>query len=109
MTESLTEGAEPSLELDPTKEYLQELVGDGKKFKSPEDLARGKYEADSYIKILERRLDEMRDDYKKVRGEADTAKRLDDLINQLSKSPSETPPAKEERQPSFDPKQLDSL
>lgn len=37
---------------DPQKNYLEELVGDGKKFKTPEELARGKAEADAFIEQL---------------------------------------------------------
>lgn len=37
--------------------YLEELVGDGKKFKTPEDLAKGKAEADRYIETLKQELE----------------------------------------------------
>lgn len=39
-------------------DYLDQLVGEGKKFKEVKDLARGKIEADKYIEILKQRLDE---------------------------------------------------
>lgn len=41
------------------KDYVAELVGDGKKFKSVEDLAKGKLEADRYIQNLTQRLDQL--------------------------------------------------
>jgi hypothetical protein len=47
--------------VDPAKNYLEELVGEGKKFKSPEDLARGKFEADNvFIPRLQKELEELR-------------------------------------------------
>lgn len=39
-------------------DYLEQLVGEGKKFKEVSDLAKGKIEADRYIEILKQRLDE---------------------------------------------------
>lgn len=48
--------------VDPQKNYLEDLVGDGKKFKSPEELARGKYEADQFINQLQSELAGLRQD-----------------------------------------------
>lgn len=42
--------------------YRDKLVGDGKKFKTDEDLARGKIEADEFIERLQRENQEMRQD-----------------------------------------------
>lgn len=114
MTDDLMKDDKPQQEeqLDPNKDYLQELVGPGRKFRDEKELAKGKFESDSYIKVLERRLDEMRNDYLSMKNESVTSKRLEELIAQLSdkKSPSsEEPERKEEHQPMFDPKQIDSL
>ena len=97
----------PQDDIDPNKNYLPEML---EKFKTPEAIALGKARADNYVKILERRLDEMRDDYIKERESNLSKARLEELINQLSakQSISEEPPAKEEHQP-FDPKQIESL
>lgn len=40
-------------DLDTTKNFLEELVGEGKKFKTEQDLARGKVEADRFIAQLQ--------------------------------------------------------
>lgn len=40
--------------------YLEALVGEDKKFKSVDELARGKYEADVYIENLKREQEELR-------------------------------------------------
>lgn len=66
------------------KNYLAELVGEGKKFKTPEDLAKGKYEADLYIKDIIRQKDELRDDYLKLREESQARATLKELVDQLS-------------------------
>ena len=63
-------------EVDPSKNYLEELVGEGKKFKSPEELARGKYEADQFIKSLLREKDELREELLK-------SKTVEDLLSKL--------------------------
>lgn len=42
--------------------YLERLVGDDKKFKTPEDLARGKLEADRHIAKLEEEMEGLRGD-----------------------------------------------
>lgn len=47
---------------DPTKQYFEELVGDGKKFKSPEDLARAKLESDRFIEQLKGEMAGLRQD-----------------------------------------------
>lgn len=45
---------------DPNKNWLEELVGEGKKFKDPNELARGKAEADAFIERLKREQEELR-------------------------------------------------
>lgn len=71
-------------DLDPTKNYLNELVGEGKKFKTPEDLAYGKAQSDNYIRILERQLDQIRTDYESARSEAASRARLEELVDKLN-------------------------
>lgn len=48
-----------------TTDYLEELVGEGKKFKDAAALAKGKFESDRYIQNLERQLSELREDLTK--------------------------------------------
>ena len=42
------------------KDYLNELVGDGKKFKTVQDLAKGKVTSDNFIEKLKSELSELR-------------------------------------------------
>jgi len=48
--------------IDPAKDYFAELVGENAKFKTPQDLARGKVESDLFIEQLKRENAEMRND-----------------------------------------------
>src|SRR5258708_1935894 len=98
--------------VDPSKDYLKELVGEGKKFKTPEDLAKGKFEADQMVEILKRRSDEFREEYLKERQRNTTQDKLEEVPKQLTKKQIEgkLPEADEtNNQSKFDPKQLESL
>lgn len=70
------------VQIDPNKNYLEDLVGEGKKFKSPEELARGKAEADMYIEHMKSRMDELRQDYTKLRDEYNTGPKLKETLDQ---------------------------
>lgn len=50
---------------DITENFLEHLVGDGKKFADPEALAKGKYEADKFVEDLKRRNAELQEDIDK--------------------------------------------
>jgi len=103
-----------NVEVDPNKKYFEELVGDGKKFKSTEDLARGKYESDSYIRILEKRLDEMRNDHIRLRDDYNSRARLEELVDQL-KNPQLASSANNQNanedtdQPKYNPKDVEDM
>ncbi len=60
MTDSLFNKVDADPVVDPEKNWLEELVGDGKKFKDPVELARGKAEADAFIARLTREQEELR-------------------------------------------------
>jgi len=100
--------------VDPEKDYLSELVGDGKKFKTAKDLARGKYEADMYVETLKKRSDDLRADYLRLREESMSRAKLEELIDQLSKqkqnsSNENTPPVNDDKMPGLDLNQIESL
>jgi hypothetical protein len=63
--------------IDETKDYLVELVGEGKKFKDPKDLAKGKAYSDAHIANLEKTLNSLRE-------ELHTRKTAEELINQMT-------------------------
>jgi hypothetical protein len=105
---------EDQIQIDETKNYLEDLVGDGKKFKTPEELARGKFESDSYIKILEKRLDMSRQDLESLRNEYNAGKSLKELLDQMNdKQPTtsreQTQNPNEVQPPAYKPEELESL
>ena len=63
--------------LDDSKDYVAELVGEDKKFKTVSDLAKGKVFSDVHISNLERTLAGLRE-------ELQTRKTAEELINQIN-------------------------
>lgn len=114
MSDSLLDEGNDQPAFDPNKNYLVELVGEGKKFKTAEDLAKGKYEADLYVETIKRSNDELRADYLKLREENMAKAKLEELIQQLDTlqktTTTKTPvDAEVSRQAVIDPKQVESL
>lgn len=71
------DGLASTPQLDPNKDYLAELVGEGKKFKDPTELAKGKAYSDAHIATLEATLNNMRQ-------ELAQRKTTEDLINRIN-------------------------
>lgn len=103
----------PDPQIDDSKNYLTELVGEGKKFKSPEELAKGKAISDAYITTMEREKDELRQDYLKLKADYDSRAKIEELMDQLSKPQTPTnvsaQPLADPVKPEYDPKQIESL
>ncbi len=101
--------------LDPAKNYFEELVGEGKKFKTPEDLAKGKYLADSYVNTLEHRLDAAREQIETLLNESKARPRLEELLDRLATqqqpTSSRTEPETNEdtNRPNLTPEDIESL
>lgn len=79
MTVNLFQSADPAPTFDPNKDYLTELVGDDKKFKTPAELARSKVEADLFIEQLKRETAQLRQ-------ELEGKLKLDDLLTRIESS-----------------------
>lgn len=77
-------------QIDPNKNYLNEYVGEGKKFKTVEDLAKSKFHADTYIPLLERRLDQIEADRLAMKKEIDTRQSVEELVTKLVKNQTTT-------------------
>jgi hypothetical protein len=88
--------------------YYDKLVGEGRKFKDQEALAKGKAEADEYISMINRQKDEFRvlndqyhDQIIRLKSELADRASLEDMLNQeRTREPPQTTPAK--TQPSID-------
>lgn len=111
MTDNLLQELPPTI--DPNTDFLNELVGENKKFKTPQDLAKGKFESDNYIKVLETRLDEFREDYKKLDADYKSRAKVEELIDKLGtlQAPAtlnQEPPVKVEK-PAIDPNEIKNL
>lgn len=101
-------------QIDPNKNYLEELVGPDKKFKTVEDMAKGKYFADQMLEIKNKREDQMREDYLKLREDNMAKAKLEELIDQLKSerlaSSDNTHNANEDnKKPVIDTKEIQSL
>lgn len=84
---------QPNTEAQVPENVLDTLVGEGKKFKTVDDLARGKYESDRFI---ERVLEEQ----KALKQELAQRKRLEEVVEALSlKQPPSIAPHQEQREP----------
>ncbi len=110
MTDLFNDDQVDQPQIDPQKNYLEELVGPGKKFATPEDMAKGKYLADELIKFKEKEYDRLREDYLKLKGERDTKAILEELLTKNAQKPVDNnpPPVAQESKP-FDPKQVEDL
>src|SRR5258706_1081853 len=97
----------------PQDNYLENLVGEGKKFKTPEDLAKGKYISDNYILTLESQLDQMRGDYLKLHEEQVAKAGLQELIDKMNIQNKpvavDNKPLVPETKSPIDPKQIEDL
>lgn len=80
------------------KNYLEELVGEGKKFKDVGSLAKGKAEADAYIETLTRKLDALSEEVNKRKTAEEIADQLRSQMAGRSSSSQEVyqPPVENE-------------
>lgn len=76
-------GEDKTPAIDPNKDYLAELVGEGKKFKDAQALAYAKAEADFTIDMFKQRMDEMRADYKALHEAREAGATLQELVDQI--------------------------
>lgn len=95
---------------DPMREELTAKWKD----KPLEEVLKAKIESDLYIKTLERQKDELRTDYLKLREEATAQAKLQELLDRLEKSSSNsnvttTPVNNLENQPQYNPKDVEAL
>lgn len=111
MTQNLLDADNQDQIVDPNKNYLEELVGENKKFKDVESLARGKYEADRMITFKNEEFDKLRDDYLKLREDYNSRAKLEELIDQLKQpqQQSHDETLNVNNQPQYGPKEIEGL
>lgn len=95
--------------LDENKNYLEELVGENKKFKDTVALAKAKAYSDAHIALLERKLDALSEDYKTVMTEHSAGARLQDLLDKLDQKTQQLASREDNRTSNEDTKPTYSL
>lgn len=78
-------------EIDQSKDYSTELVGEGKKYKTVADLAKGAVFKDAHIQKLETEAAERKATLARLEAELSTRTRLEDLVDNIASSQSKTP------------------
>ena len=76
---------------DPTKTYYDERVGEGKKFRDNEALARAKAESDAFIARLQEEMAGLRQDL-------NTRLTMEQLMDKIAAKPNEAPPTQSPNQ-----------
>lgn len=112
------------IQIDPSKDYLEELTKPGAKFdiakydndklKAAAAIARGKYEADMYVDHMKQRHDELRQDYVTLREQANAGPKLQELIDRYqaasqNNNQAQEPSGNDVKPVSFDPKDIEDL
>ena len=80
----------------PPEKFFDTLVGEGKKFKDPEELAKGKWESDTYIQTLEQKLDSLRKELEQRETAAEIADRIKSQVANQTPSNQQSNPAGDE-------------
>lgn len=89
------------------------MVGEGKRYDSPEAIARAKIFQDAHIKRIEAENAKLREDYTRAREENIAKAKLEELLDQIqgnrstTPTPDTQPTVREEK--GIDPKQIESL
>lgn len=71
--------------------YLERLVGDGKKFKDPEALARGKWESDNFVAQMQREAQLLREELARKDQELQTRISIEEALAKIT-SHEQAPP-----------------
>lgn len=89
--QSLFDATDITPVIDPNRDYLTDLVGDDKKYKSPAELAKAAVFKDAHILRLETEAAERKTETDRLRNELSTRARLEDLVDNIASRDSKTP------------------
>jgi len=119
MTTNLLDDQNQDPGIDETKSYLEQLVGENKKFKDAEALAKGKYLADKMVDFKNSEYDVLRSDYLKLREDYNSRAKLEEVADQMTKLLQQSnhdntlnvkdDDSRSQDKPVFDPEQVKSL
>lgn len=93
----------------PAQDPVAELVGEGKKFASVEDMARGKLEADAYIESLKAELDSLKNTNSKMDELLEAVKSGSVAEPVATSNPTPSNPTAKDTTPSFSPEDIEAL
>lgn len=94
------------------RDYLSEQVGEGRKYKDNQELAKGNIHANHTINILKTRMDQLRSDFMKERETSLAQTSLQELnakLEALQASLTATPPANQDEKLGIKPEEFSSL
>lgn len=91
------------------KDYHTELVGEGKRYKDDQQLAKAKYHADLHIQAVERSNDELRADYLALLEKSKTWGNVEQLLDQQRQLASREHTITKEVEKPVDPLQMKNL
>lgn len=109
MADLFEQVADNTTQPDENKDYIAELVGDGKKFKDTQALAKSKVIADQHITTLETELAELRNELKQRSNLSETIDQLKSLAKRPEEPSNEGIPDQSERKDVLTPEQLEDL
>lgn len=91
-TEPTTTGGEPQNQEQqkPSASLFEELVGEDKKYKTPDDLARGRLEADKFIDQLKEENAGMRDQLTEMQSKVEKSRTIDELMDLVNNAKTST-------------------
>jgi hypothetical protein len=101
--------------IDENKNYFEELVGEGRKYRDQEALAKSRIHADRHIAIVEKQNEEYRKMALEFKEQADAGAKLQDLSNRIEEqlkqlaSRETTPNSNEDNKPSVNLDDIESL
>lgn len=106
MTDLFNKGGDPSND---AQNVLDQLVGEGKKFKTVEDLAKGKLESDAFIERLTDEQKSLREQLEKLDAAAKEAETLKSVLDKLGHKPNSGSEGKDGNQPNPGPEEIEKL
>lgn len=95
--------------VDENKDYLQELVGEGKKYSTPQELAKAAVHKDQFIEQIKRENAEMREALSKRNNEEEFLSRIEKVVQPKSPEPQDTPVRRDDVKSAITPEDVEQI
>lgn len=98
-------------QLDENTDYYNELVGEGRKFRDNQALAKAKVDSDNYIRTLESKIDQILADHTQLQSDYRARASLEELLQKLDAAQSNAQPEvkQEQQQPQISTNDISEL